>query len=977
MRLRPVKGNEMRQMGCLRELPFGRGANKRSGAARRGLVGLVAAGLSMAIVAGASAVEWPTYAGGPRRLFFNAAETTITAANVGDLAVKWRFPTGAIITASPSVVTLDIPGEGQMPIGFIQSWDGNLYALRVRNGTELWRFAADPHPGASYPNVASVDVTEVDGATRVFHAAGQTVYALDAVTGAEIWRFDAGTGCADPPGLCDFNGERNEVECSPAVADGRVFFGMDVNDREGGKGGFYAVDAHDGRLVWYFDLETESTCRPFPADDIRRFDGYHSETELGLPAGFLATRPGCSFDDTGTGCGNVWSSAALDEGRQALFVASSNCDTDNDPMTLRPPPPMPPYDEAIFSLDFDGNPRWRWRPREVDNDDLSFGAAPNLFTIAIDVGGTPVTRDVVGVGGKDGVYYVIDRDGANSASGVSWNDPDPSGLPYWATQAVPGGAIGGIIATAAVDEARERIYFSTAPGFDPLNPQRPTVHALDMQTGAVVWENTAEPNADASFGPTSAIPGAVFAGTVLGGNVRAYDPDTGAKLASVPVAFALAAAPAVVDGVAIVGGGVGERGPNPGDPAVITSWLPQNVTALCVPGTAPCRALAPFACYEARTTAGTPAFQPVPGVTLADRFGSREASVEEAVDLCNPADMDDQDPATPTDPDHLKLYKIRRAAGESRFKPVGDIEVVDAFGTLSVEARKPGRLLVPSAMSLVDGPPDLPAAPRIDHFQCYRVRRAPGAPRFQRVRGVDLRDELGGIVVDVTKPKDLCVPVDKNGETPGAGAHEDHLMCYRIKKASGTPRFERRESVFLNDQFGPETMDAIRPETLCVPAHVSTSGATTTTTVVTTSTTETTVSPTTSTTLQYTWAEVHAVLSNDCSGCHGGTETDGGLGGLDDVDQAYDNLVNVPSVDIPAMDRVEPFDSQASYLMHKLDGTHLLVGGSGGQMPPGSPLSALDRNGIRAWINAGAVKGSPSGAFVDTGAADLFGSPPR
>jgi len=55
------------------------------------------------------------------------------------------------------------------------------------------------------------------------------------------------------------------------------------------------------------------------------------------------------------------------------------------------------------------------------------------------------------------------------------------------------------------------------------------------------------------------------------------------------------------------------------------------------------------------------------------------------------------------------------------------------------------------------------------------------------------------------------------------------------------------------------------------------------------------------------------------------------------------------------MDRVEPNDSTQSYLMHKLDGTHLGVGGSGSQMPLGGPfLSQGDRDGIRAWINSGA-----------------------
>jgi hypothetical protein len=77
--------------------------------------------------------EWRTYAGGPQRLFFNPEERIITAANVSQLQVKWTFRTGAIVTASPSVARLSVPGEGRVPVAFIQSWD--LYALRVHDGT--------------------------------------------------------------------------------------------------------------------------------------------------------------------------------------------------------------------------------------------------------------------------------------------------------------------------------------------------------------------------------------------------------------------------------------------------------------------------------------------------------------------------------------------------------------------------------------------------------------------------------------------------------------------------------------------------------------------------------------------------------------------------------------------------------------------------------------------------------------------------
>jgi outer membrane protein assembly factor BamB len=534
----------------------------------------------------AAASEWTSFAGGPQRLFFNPGETQITPANVASLRVKWRFHTNAIVTASPSVAVVDLTGEGPTQVVFVQSWDGHLYAVRLRDGSEVWRFAFPTDPGVSYPNVSSVDVSIVAGAQRVFVSAGQHVFSIDAATGAAVWEFSAGTGCLSPPGLCGFSGERNEVESSPIVADGKVFFGMDVNDRVGGKGGFYAVDASDGRLVWFFDLESGMTCRPDPGDDIRRYDGYHSETELGLPAGFLSTRSGCDHPRSSNGCSLVWSSPAYDAARGLLFTVSGNCDTDLDPNTPAPPPPMPPYDEAIFAVHLDGTPAWRWRPREVDNLDFDFGAVPNLFTISVN--GTP--HDVVGVGGKDGTYYVIDRDGVNGETGVRWDDADPSMVPYWRTNVVPGGSQGGIIATAAVDEGNRRIHFSTAPGTSIAMPQRPTVHTLDMDTGSVLWENTAEPNADASFASTSAIPGVVFVGGATSGALRFYDAAGGTKLGSIPISFVLASPPAVVDGNVLVGGGIGTRSSNPNNPSEIVSHTPSDLTALCVPHSLACDA---------------------------------------------------------------------------------------------------------------------------------------------------------------------------------------------------------------------------------------------------------------------------------------------------------------------------------------------------------------------------------------------------
>src|SRR5262249_50256828 len=162
-------------------------------------------------------------------------------------------------------------------------------------------------------------------------------------------------------GDCGFGGparETNEVESSPIVAGSAVLFGMDINENGvDGKGGFYAVDVHDGHLLWYFDPETGATCRPLPGDDVRRFAAYHSETDIGLPAGFLASRPGCGFDRSSRGCSGVWSSAAVDAKRGLAFFATSACFDNANAL---------PYEEAIVSLHLDGTPAWHWKPRATD-----------------------------------------------------------------------------------------------------------------------------------------------------------------------------------------------------------------------------------------------------------------------------------------------------------------------------------------------------------------------------------------------------------------------------------------------------------------------------------------------------------------------------------------------------------------------------------------------------------------------------------
>ena len=101
--------------------------------------------------------------------------------------------------------------------------------------------------------------------------------------------------------------------------------------------------------------------------------------------------------------------------------------------------------------------------------------------------------------------------------------------------------------------------------------------------------------------------------------------------------------------------------------------------------------------------------------------------------------------------------------------------------------------------------------------------------------------------------------------------------------------------------------------------------------------------------------QVQPILTDRCAfgGCHASTSPAADQSLAEGL--AYVNVVNVPSQELPSMDRVEPGDPDQSYLVHKIQGTHLDMGGSGLRMPRGQePLSDDQIRLIRAWIQQGA-----------------------
>ena len=93
------------------------------------------------------------------------------------------------------------------------------------------------------------------------------------------------------------------------------------------------------------------------------------------------------------------------------------------------------------------------------------------------------------------------------------------------------------------------------------------------------------------------------------------------------------------------------------------------------------------------------------------------------------------------------------------------------------------------------------------------------------------------------------------------------------------------------------------------------------------------------------------ILTAICTQCHTGVTPPLGL--ALNVGVSRQNLVGVPSVGVPEVQRVKPGDPDESYMVWKVEGRS---GITGDRMPLGlEPLRAEEIAAIRGWIQAGAL----------------------
>jgi outer membrane protein assembly factor BamB/lysophospholipase L1-like esterase len=341
-------------------------------------------------------------------------------------------------------------------VAYFGDWSGVLHAVRTSDGTELWSRRAGSAIRAS-PLVARdrVYAPESNGILHVF----------DRVTGDPLW-----TAPIDRQPFVS-------IDSSPVLAGDTIVIGVESFEQV-----------------------------------IRRPDYMFRGNIVGLDAdtGAERWRVYTAENDVTSGAGaSVWSSAAVDEARKLVFIGTGQAYEQ----------PAGPRTDALIAIRYDtGAVAWVRQFTAGDvftvggggpGPDADVGASPNLFSIG--------SRDVVGVGQKNGLYHVVDRD---------------TGELVWEVRLTGGSPLGGVMVTAAVHDGviyvnsnRWRAFgFVTTGRHSPLDTS--STFALDARDGTILWET---PMPAPMFGAVTVANGVVFHATI-DGTVHALSAEDGTEL---------------------------------------------------------------------------------------------------------------------------------------------------------------------------------------------------------------------------------------------------------------------------------------------------------------------------------------------------------------------------------------------------------------------------------------------------------------
>jgi len=354
------------------------------------------------------ATEWPEYLGGPDRNHYSTLRQ-INTDNVNQLKPVWEFHTGdsGQVQCNPIIV-------GGTLYGVTAS--NQLFALNAATGKEHWRFAESGGASSLSTNRGVVywrsskpgDATPA----RILYAYGSSLYAIDATNGKPIRDFGTNGRISLKRGLGPTAEHKFVISNTPGTLfEDLIVMPLRLSEgADAAPGAIQAFDVRTGKLAWVFHTI------PRPGEY-----GYDSW-------------PKNAYRNTDVGGANCWAGMSVDRKRGIVYVPTGSAAFDfyggnRAGKNL--------FANCLIALDARTGKRL-WHQQLVHHDiwDRDLPAPPNLLTVRQN----DKVIDAVAQVTKQGYVYMFDRVTGKPLFPIQEVPTPKSALPEettWPTQPLP------------------------------------------------------------------------------------------------------------------------------------------------------------------------------------------------------------------------------------------------------------------------------------------------------------------------------------------------------------------------------------------------------------------------------------------------------------------------------------------------------------------------------------------------------------